>query len=187
MKKIAVYCSSAPDLSKELIECAHELGQLIGKLDCELIYGGVDAGLMHQVAKGTRESGGKVIGVVPEFFIHRADNLCSEIITVSDLNTRKAYMIAEADIFIVLPGGLGTIDEWISTASQIMASKVCDSSFNRHIIVYNLNGMYDAMIRQFHDTNESGFARGRFADSGIIVKDKSSLFETLQHIVATPK
>lgn len=183
-KKIAVYCSSSSEIPEDIKETAYKLGRLIGEMDCILVYGGVNAGLMHEVAKGAYDSNAPVIGVVPEFFLHRADGLCTEIISVSDLNTRKARMISEADLFIVLPGGLGTIDEWISTSSQIMASNVVDENFRRPIVVYNRDGMFDYMIAQFKATNESGFARGRFADPGIVVGTSLQLFETVKKIIA---
>lgn len=184
-KKIAVYCSSAPDLPADLSATAEALGRLIADLGCTLVYGGVNAGLMHTVAKGVHDAGGEIVGVIPEFFMHRADPLCTSVIPTADLNTRKARMIADADIFVVLPGGLGTIDEWISTASQIMASRVCDDSFRRHIIVYNRQGMFDDMIRQFQATNAGIFSRGRHADAGIITSSPQALFDALTLAVSS--
>ncbi len=178
-KKIAVYCSSAPDLPADLKETAVELGRQIGRLGCTLIYGGVNAGLMHDVALGASETGAEIVGVIPEFFMHRADLLCTTVIATSDLTDRKARMINEADIFVVLPGGLGTIDEWVSTASQIMASRVCDESCRRPIVVYNREGMFDHMIAQFAATNSGIFSRGRHADAGIIASTPQELFDTL--------
>lgn len=179
-KKIAVYCSSASELPEDVITTARELGRLIGDLGLTLVYGGVKAGLMHEVAQGAADAGAEIIGVIPDFFIHRADPLCTTLIETPDLNTRKARMIAEADIFVVLPGGLGTIDEWISTSSAMMASRVCDEKrTDLPIIVYNRQGMYDAMVAQFDATNDSIFAHGRFARKGTICPTSEALFEAV--------
>lgn len=183
-RKIAVYCSSAADLPADLVNTAVELGRQIGRCGCTLIYGGVNAGLMHDVARGASEAGAEIIGVIPEFFMHRADPLCTSVIATSDLNTRKARMIADADIFVVLPGGLGTIDEWVSTASQIMASRVCDESFRRQIVVYNRDNMFDHIIAQFDATNAGIFSRGRHADAGIIVTGERELLDTIATLTA---
>ncbi len=180
-KKIAVYCSSASDLPEDLCITARKLGNLIGELGLTLIYGGVNAGLMHDVAQGASDSGAEIIGVIPEFFIHRADPLCTTLIETPDLNTRKSRMISEADIYIVLPGGLGTIDEWISTSSAMMASRVCDPKRTKlPIIVYNREGMYDHQIAQFAATNAGIYAHGRHAECGTICPTPESLFSTVR-------
>lgn len=179
MKKITVYCSSATGLPDDLTETAHALGRTIGEEGCALVYGGVNAGLMHDVAAGASAAGAQVIGIVPEMFLHRADPLCTTVIETPDLNTRKSRMIAEADIFVVLPGGVGTIDEWVSTVSHFMASGTIGVSA-QPIIVYNREGLFENMAAQLAETNASIFSRGRMANPGIIVSAKEELLEALR-------
>lgn len=182
MKKITVYCSSAANLPADLEETALALGRAIGSEGCTLVYGGVNAGLMHLVAEGAAEAGASIIGIVPSMFLHRADKLCTEIIETPDLNTRKSRMISEADIFVVLPGGIGTIDEWVSTVSQFMAGGTVGQK-EKPIIVYNRDGLFDAMALQFQKTNESIFSRGRIANAGTIVSTRDELLEALRKII----
>ena len=70
---IVVYCSSREGLSPEYVQMAEALGHWIGEHHHSLVYGGVNAGLMHTVAQATANAGGKVIGIVPESFAHRVD------------------------------------------------------------------------------------------------------------------
>ena len=105
--KIAVYCSSREDLGPDVTGAAEMVGSAIGRCGATLVYGGVNAGLMHTVAGAASRAGARVLGVVPEIFRHRADPVCDEVVFTSDLNERKGVMISQSDVFIVLPGGLG--------------------------------------------------------------------------------
>ena len=113
---IVVYCSANSDLPSEIVAIATALGRWIGERGHTLVYGGVNAGLMHATAVAAHEAGCRhIVGIVPECFEHRADPLCTELQLARDLCDRKSRLIAQGDVFVVLPGGLGTIDEWIST------------------------------------------------------------------------
>lgn len=155
-KNIVVYCSSQENLPMVCTEAAQEVGSWIGKNEFTLVYGGVDAGLMHTVALSAHDNGGRIVGVIPEIFKHRADELNDELILTANLNERKGVMIDRGDIFVVLPGGIGTIDEWISTISH---KKVCGEN-SKNIIVVNIDGAYDAMLQQLSDTMNSPYATG---------------------------
>lgn len=181
--KIVVYCSSRYDLGKEYETIASVLGEWIGKSKSTLVYGGVKAGLMHSVAQAAHNAGAKIIGVVPEIFSHRTDNLCDEVLLTVNLNERKGKMIETGDIFVVLPGGIGTIDEWISTLSDIMVREKVDPTADRPIVVVNYKGIYDDVIAQLSATNESVFARGKRVDRSISVSDAESMIVTLNSLL----
>ena len=176
--KIAVYCSSRPDLAQEYVQVAAEAGKWIGTEGHELVYGGVNAGLMHTVAQAAHDAGAKITGVIPEVFKHRADELNDEIITTQNLNDRKAKMIELSDAFIVLPGGLGTIDEWIATLSALVVA----GDTERKIIVANINGIYDHTVAQIASTAHSPFARSEIIDMSIIAHDGSELIDILNRL-----
>lgn len=172
---VVVYCSSASGLDGEYVEAARKVGAWIGEHSGRLVYGGVDAGLMHEVAAAVKLSGGSVCGVVPEVFIGRADALCDEVIGVENLSVRKGKMIELGDIFVVLPGGVGTIDEWISTLSHFMVVSRADASQVCRLVVLNAGGMYDDMIAQLLTTGQSVFGAGRRSDMSVIVADCDGL------------
>lgn len=181
--KIAVYCSSREGLGEEYEKIAIALGEWLGNNNCELVYGGVKAGMMHTVAQAAHDAGAKIIGIVPEIFSHRADPLCDEIILTTDLNDRKAKMIDIADAFVVLPGGIGTIDEWISTLSHIMVMQSKNPDYDKPIIVVNKENMYAGLIDQLRATSESVFARGKRIDRSIIVSDTTEMLNSLKKLL----
>lgn len=172
---IVVYCSSCANLADEYVKSAEALGQWIGSHGHTLVYGGVNAGLMHTVAQATHDACGKVIGIIPERFRSRADELNDEVIFTADLAERKATMIEMANLFVVLPGGIGTLDEWISTLSQIIVNK--DDC--RSMIIVNTHNMYKGMIEQIAATGASPFARSNKLDRYTVADDTAQLIAQL--------
>lgn len=191
-KKVVVYCSSKADLPREIVAGAELIGTAIGRGGDTLVYGGVNAGLMHTVAHAAAEAGANVVGVVPKMFNHRVDPLCTAIIEARDLNDRKAIMISQADIFVVLPGGIGTIDEWISTISHILASErsvptrdTADrraANADRPILVWNHAGMYDLLIQALQESDDSEFGQRRNASRSLIFNSAEELESALRDI-----
>lgn len=176
--KVVVYCSANADLPEEVTSIATALGQWIGKNRHSLVYGGVNAGLMHITAQAALDAGCEsVVGIVPEFFQHRADPLCTELVLARDLNDRKSKLIAHGDVFVVLPGGLGTIDEWVSTLSTLVVE-----GSDRPIVVVNYNGMYVAQAEQLCATAQSKFARAASIDRSIMVNNSQELINKLNEI-----
>ena len=176
--RIVVYCSANPALPEEVVEMARALGTWIGENGHTLVYGGVNAGLMHVTAQAAAEAGCQsIVGIVPEFFKHRADQLCTELLLARDLNHRKAMLIEQGDVFVVLPGGLGTIDEWVSTLSTL----VVEGSM-KPIVVANYGGMYDAMAQQLKNIATSRFARAENIDRSILVNNSQELINQMEKI-----
>lgn len=175
--KIAVYCASASDLPQEFINVAKAAGEWIGANDHTLIYGGVNAGLMHVVAEETHRNGGKVVGVVPERFKHCADPIADVTILSQDLSDRKAIMIATADAFLVLPGGIGTIDEWLSTVSQM---KVDGNA--KPVIVANVNGIFSPTLAQIELTRQGVLVGGGNVGDCAVAEDEEQLINELNKL-----
>ncbi|MDO4510633.1 MAG: TIGR00730 family Rossman fold protein [Bacteroidales bacterium] len=173
---IAVYCASREDLEEKYVAPAKALGEWIGQNGHTLVYGGVKAGLMHTVAQAAYDAGAHIVGVVPMRFMARTDAVVHEVIECHDLGDRKVIMMDRADAFVVLPGGLGTLDEWLSTLSQIIVN-VDD---HRPIFVVNVDGMYTHQLEQLRITANSPFARGKHIDCSIEVPDAQALIAELQ-------
>lgn len=180
--KVVVYCSSAAGVDPEVTSAAERLGHWIAVNAHQLVYGGVNAGLMHDVAAAVKKNGGKVIGVIPEIFTARADELCDEVITVPDLAVRKSRMIELGDIFVVLPGGLGTIDEWISTLSHFVVAERVDPSAGRPVVVLNHNGVFDSTLQQLRSTTQSVYGGGRTICRSLVAQNADQLIARLQSL-----
>lgn len=153
--KIAVYCGS--DFGKDSIytEAARELGQWIGKCGNSLIYGGGESGLMGTVAKEVHDAACEVIGVVPgnvDFIKGRPQPYVTELITTRNMSDRKEKMLELADVFIALPGGIGTLDE-ISEAITLTKLGV----FNKPCILFNRNGFYEPLKNMLNEMEKCGF------------------------------
>ncbi len=112
-KKIAVFCGSLSGSSDRFEKDAFRFGQLIASEGFELVFGGGKDGLMGAVANGALAAGGKVTGVLPQFFNPRevAHPGMQKTVQVKNLAERKQIIAEISDVFVSLPGGIGTLDE----------------------------------------------------------------------------
>lgn len=172
---IAVYCSSRAGLEQEYIDIARGLGRWIADNGHTLVYGGVKAGLMHELAQSCHDHGGRLVGINIVAFSKRTDPLADEVLLTRDLGERKSRMIEMAHAFVVLPGGLGTLDEWVSTITQLIA----DGDDTRPVVVANLHGIYDGMLRYLEQMAQTPFARDKHLQRSVIVADTRQLLECL--------
>lgn len=173
--KIVVYCSSQAGLEEKYQQLARDLGSWIGQNGHSLLYGGSNAGLMHITAAAAHEAGGHVIGVIPEMFRHRIDPVCDEVVYTANLGDRKQYMIEHGDVFVVMPGGIGTLDEWMST----LAVLTIGNDDPRPVIAANIDGLYDATVQQLADMTQTPFARGKNLARTLVAPTASDLIATL--------
>lgn len=137
---IAVFCSSSEGLKPEFTAAAAELGEWIGRNSHTLVYGGSDKGLMRECARAVKANGGRIISVAPSFVVENGllNPESDEIVSVSSLAERKAEMIRISDVFIALPGGIGTLDEVFSVAACNVVGEC-----GKPILLMNLEGIYD--------------------------------------------
>ena len=173
--KFVVYCSSQEGLDEKYQQLATQLGAWIGQHGHTLLYGGSNAGLMHVTAAAVHEAGGQVIGVIPEMFRHRIDPVCDEVVYTANLGDRKQYMIEHGDVFVVMPGGIGTLDEWMST----LAVMTIGNDDPRPIIVADIDGLYDATIQQLAILTGTPFARGKDLSRTLVAHTPTELLSTL--------
>jgi uncharacterized protein (TIGR00730 family) len=158
--KITVFCSANNNIDKLYFDKARELGEWIGKNNETLVYGGCDLGLMEETAKAVRSNGGQVIGIVPtrvEKNGHASKHLDIEI-PCQDLSDRKALMIAQSDIIIAMPGGLGTLDEIFTVAAAAAIGYT-----NKKVILYNINDFWDTLLILLHEMEQKNFMRESYS------------------------
>ena len=117
MRKFAVtvFCGSSPGVDPGYMESARELGAGLAQHGMSLVFGGGNVGLMGVVAGAALSAGAHVTGIIPDFLRQREVEFpgLSELIVTDSMHTRKRRLFALADVFVVLPGGLGTFDETI--------------------------------------------------------------------------
>lgn len=153
MKQIGVFCSSSNNLETDFYRCADQLGRWMGERDKTLVYGGANCGLMESLAKAVHETGGHVIGVVPQILIdhQRVSTFLDEQIVTENLTDRKQQIIALSDAIVALPGSVGTLDE----AFTLMAANTIGIE-DKPVIFWNINGFWDPLFVLF----DSIVARG---------------------------
>lgn len=155
---ICIYGASSPRLDKAYYDAAYELGTLIGKAGHTLIFGGGKAGLMGAAARGAYESGGKVIAIVPELFNEPGviyEN-CAEVIFTATMRERKQKMDEYADAFAVLPGGIGTYEEFFEmlTLKQL-------GQHSKAMALLNTDGAYAPLLTMLDKAADEGFLSRR--------------------------
>lgn len=150
---ITVYLGSNEGNDPAFSDGVRELGAWIGGAGHTLIYGGSKVGLMGQLAEAVVTSGGKAIGVEPQFFVDSCVQYegLTELIVTKDMTERKAKMIELGQAFIAFPGGVGTLEE----ITEVM-SKLSLGHLDAPCIFYNLNGFYDSFIAQLQHMLETG-------------------------------
>jgi len=175
-----VFCGSSESVNEGYKSVATELGQEIGKRGVDLVYGGASIGLMGCVARGVHEEKGKVIGILPEFF-HTKDIGyldADELIVTQDMRERKAKMDERSDAFIVLPGGIGTLEEAIEILSMRQL-KLTD----KPLVFINTDGFYDKLNETFSSMIEQNFAKENIRNMFAMTPDPQSAME---HIFNSP-
>ena len=119
-KSICVFCGSSSAVDQHYFDLAKATGEAIAAAGPRLVYGGGGVGLMGATAKACHEAGGDVLGIIPDFLQSREityKDVPHEI--VPDMHTRKQMMYDAADAFLILPGGIGTLEEAVEVISWL--------------------------------------------------------------------
>jgi uncharacterized protein (TIGR00730 family) len=113
IRSVAVFCGSRPGDRADFVAAARALGRGLAQADMRLVFGGGRIGLMGAVADAALAAGGDVVGVIPEFLtrLEVAHGGLAELVVTDSMHARKQRMYELSDAFVVLPGGLGTMDE----------------------------------------------------------------------------
>ena len=177
---MAVYCSAVADLPEHWQAGARAAGEWIGGRKGTLVYGGVDAGLMTVVARAAHLNGARVVGVVPTRRREWSSEYNDIVVPTSDLNERKGTMQLLADIFVVLPGGYGTLDEFSTSFGYINFT----DQQHKHILIYNPDGLYDPLLEQLRRMVEAGLLRASTLDVLHVVTAPEQIAPELDKIAA---
>ena len=176
LKNICVYCSSSNALAAAFFEAARDLGELLVRHNCTLVYGGGNVGLMGALARTVHEKGGRVVGVIPEALRARevAYLAADELIVTKDLRERKAIMQARSQAFIALPGGFGTLEE----VFEILTGK--QLGLHRAPIVFvNTENFYRGLFDFFDNIYRHRFAK---PEHGQLYRLAASPAEAMQYL-----
>ncbi len=141
---ICVFGAASNEINPEYMKKAQELGEVIAKRGHTLVFGAGNNGMMGASARGVKSAGGKITGVIPEFFreesIEQIFPQCDDLIYTETMAQRKAKMEDLAEAFIIVPGGIGTFEEFF----EVLTLK----QLGRHtkpIVIYDILGYYDKL------------------------------------------
>jgi len=153
-KWVCVFCASSAGASPLYLEAARELGRLIAERGYGLVYGGATVGTMGAVADAALAAGGAVVGVIPDVIreLEIDHKGLTELHVVRTMHERKALMAARADAFVALPGGYGTLDEFIEILTWAQLKIHAKPS-----VLVNVGGFYDGLLAFLDHCLAEGF------------------------------
>jgi cytokinin riboside 5'-monophosphate phosphoribohydrolase len=179
-KLLCVYCASSDRLDPKYYTAATELGREMVARGWGLVYGGGKTGTMGAVARSVKQSGGRVVGVIPEFMKARelAYDEADELVTVITMRERKLLMETRADAFVTLPGGWGTLEEIL----EILTLRQLDV-VRKPCVFLNQDGFYDDLLRLFDRMLADKFFKPSNMD---LFRVARSVPEVFAHLEASP-
>lgn len=159
---VCVYCSSSQKIDRKYLDLAREVGAELARRGHGLVSGGAIVSCMGEVARAVRDGGGHTVGVIPQALvdIEIADTDSDELIVTPGMRERKGIMDARSDAFLVLPGGIGTLEELF----EIWTSRVL-GMHERPLVVLDPWGLYGPLRALVDGMYEQGFTRPNVFDA----------------------
>lgn len=174
IKSVAVYCGHQFGNNPEYARDARKVGELLARNKITLVYGGGDVGLMGTVANAALENGGKVIGISTTHVVSLQEPAHQDINVkiVDGLSARKEEMFDLSDAFVILPGGIGTLDEMTDIMTKQQVGESC-----KPIYMMNTAKYWEIF----------GQVMTHMQDNGFINCEKDYTFDYNLHVVNTPE
>lgn len=184
MAAVCVFCASSLDIPSRYVDLAATVGTELARRGHSLVSGGGSVSCMGAVARAARAGGARTVGVIPEalLLLEVADDGADELVVTADMRSRKAEMDRRSDAFLVLPGGLGTLEETI----EIWVSAVL-SMHAKPIVVLDPDGVFDPLREQVERLVDLGFVHRRAADVATWVRDVGAAFELIERPEQGPR
>ncbi|HUN38851.1 MAG TPA: TIGR00730 family Rossman fold protein [Acetobacteraceae bacterium] len=176
---VAVFCGSRSGSNPAFSAAARELGRGLADSGMRLVYGGGRVGLMGAVADAVLEAGGQIMGVIPEFLTRREVAHTAVDLTVTDsMHSRKQRMFAEADVFVSLPGGLGTLDETIEIITWRQLGL-----HDKPIVLCDIAGSAAPLRSVIDAAIDNGFAPPQVRDLFLVAQGVPALLRCLRGLL----
>ena len=156
LRSVTLYCSSSRSLDPHFTVAARAAGEILAQRGITLVYGGGALGLMGEAARATKAAGGRVEGIITRKFLDLEQGWlgCDELVVVDTMRERKKLLIERADAFLVLPGGMGTFEEFFET---LVGRQIGDHT--KPIAVLDDHGYYLPLKALIEHSIDQKFAR----------------------------
>lgn len=183
MTSICVFCGSSPGRDPKHMKLATATGQAIAARGYRLVYGGGGLGLMGATARAVHAAGGDVLGIIPEFLLEAEKTLQEvEHIFVPDMHERKIRMYEEANGFIVLPGGIGTLEEAVEVLSWMR--------LNLHakpVVFLDNTDYWTPFLEGLAHIIEEGFTPESFSEDILTAQTPKDALDIIEEKIANPR
>jgi uncharacterized protein (TIGR00730 family) len=180
---LCVFCGSRFGVDPAFRDLARQLGQTLAERAVTLVYGGGGVGLMGLTANAALSAGGKVVGIIPEFLFNREaghPNL-SELVVVKSMHERKLEMFERSDGFVILPGGLGTLEEFFEVLSWRTLGL-----HDKPIVIIDHTGYWQPLADLLKSVIDGGFADRRYLDHVAFVTRVEDVLPTIEAMPRGP-
>ncbi|MBQ8284613.1 MAG: TIGR00730 family Rossman fold protein [Clostridia bacterium] len=177
--RICVYGAASPTIDSEYKIKVETMGREMVKRGHSLVFGGGANGLMGAAADGVHAEGGYILGVIPKFFddenVEEVCTFCNDLIEPDTMRERKQIMEDNADAFIIVPGGIGTFEEFFEI---LTLKQLC--RHNKPIGIFNINGYYNEVIIALQEATKKNFIRGNCMELFFVSEDLNELFTYIE-------
>ncbi|MFC4012250.1 TIGR00730 family Rossman fold protein [Nonomuraea purpurea] len=175
---ICVFCASSMNIDRKYLDLAANVGAELAKRGHTLVSGGATVSCMGAVTSAARAAGGRTIGVIPQVLvdIEIADEESDELVVTQDMRERKGVMDARSDAFLVLPGGIGTLEELF----EIWTARVL-GIHDRPLVILDPWGLYEPLKTLVGTMYDQGFTRADVFDA---ISWTTTVDEALAHLEA---
>ncbi len=182
LQRVCVYCGSGTGQNPAFAEAAHVLGRNLAAAGIGLVYGGGDLGLMGMVARAVLEHDGHVTGIMPHFLRTRERMLLDvhDLIVVDDMHQRKHLMFDKSDAFVALPGGLGTLEEFVEQLTWTQLGR-----HQKPIVLVNIHGFWDPLLDLFDRMTGHDFIRTGFELKMTVADSAEDVLPVIRRALAT--
>lgn len=177
---ICVFGSASDNIDKRFLENGERLGEFLAKKGHALVFGAGSQGMMGAVARGFKKGNGKVLGVIPKFFEEKGYEgifyECDRLIYTQSMAERKMTMSGMCDAYIIVPGGIGTFEEFfeVLTLKQLGVHK-------KAIVVYDMNGYYDEMNKMMLEAIKKEFVKDECDKLYVTLTEQESVLEYIEN------
>lgn len=176
--RICVFGASGTALDKIYVDAVENLGEKLAVRGHSLIFGGGTNGLMGAAARGFKKGGGHITGVAPRFFdvpgiLYKE---CDEFVYPDSMRDRKKYMEDNADAFIVVPGGIGTYEEFFEVLTLKQLARHA-----KPIALFNINGFFDTLNSLVEKNIRDGFVRPQTAELYVTSADGEKIISFIEN------
>ena len=172
--KICVFCSANGQIDPDFFSAAEELGRWAAEKGHTIVYGGVNQGLMEAIGRAAHEAGALTIGVIPTIVEKsgpRSDYVDIDI-PCDNLSDRKQLMMDQADVFVALPGGIGTLDEIFTVAASATIGY-----HQKPVVLFNIKGFWNPLVQLLDNLKAQGMVRGEWQQYIRIISSLEELEE----------